>query len=72
MDDEFGFFPGMLTWADHVVVLLGGLSINTGNLIGWDNGHFTFNYWSWAGDGWMMYANEGRFEDGFYGLVNAY
>lgn len=72
MAAEFSFNQGLLTWSDHIVVLLGGLSVSTGNLIGWDNGHFTFNYWSWGQDGWMMYANEGRFEDGFYGLTYAY
>lgn len=69
---EFSFWQGLFTYEDHIIVLLGGLTVNTGNLIGWDNGHFSFNYYTWGRDGWMMYANEDRFEDGFYGLVYAY
>jgi hypothetical protein len=72
MATELLWYEKMVDWSDHIVVMLGGLSVNTGNLIGWDNGHFTFNYWSWGQDGWMMYAEEGRFEDGFYGLTYAY
>jgi hypothetical protein len=71
INKNLNFFQGILTWEDHIIVLLGGLSINTGTLSGGIT-HFTFNYFTWGRDGWMMYINEDRFEDGFYGMIYAY
>jgi hypothetical protein len=73
MLSKYKFVEAYLTnLPNHYIVLRGDLKIDGGNPIIWDSGHYKFNYWTWAKDGWMMYACEDRFEDGFFAATYAY